>query len=73
MRRLLLALILFLPMWAAAQVVAPRDTIKPRRDSIRVDTTEYWNDSLFNLPRQKVLRDGAVIKPPKKDFVNLKF
>jgi len=66
MRRLLLALILFMPMWAAAQVVAPRDTIKPKRDSIRVDTTEYWNDSLFNLPRQKVLRDGAVIKPPKK-------
>lgn len=48
-----------------AQVVAPRDTIKPRRDSIRVDTLEYWNDSLFNLPRQKALKDGAVVKAPK--------
>ncbi|MCB0820421.1 MAG: hypothetical protein KDC13_07345, partial [Bacteroidetes bacterium] len=66
MRRILLLLLVLLPFAAAAQVVAPRDTIKPRRDSIVVDTTEYWNDSLFNLPKQRVLRDGAVIKPPKK-------
>lgn len=66
MRRILLLLLVLLPFAAAAQVVAPRDTIKPRRDSIVVDTTEFWNDSLFNLPRQRVLRDGAVIKPPKK-------
>ncbi|MEX1189719.1 MAG: hypothetical protein WED33_10715 [Bacteroidia bacterium] len=66
MRRLILALLMLLPVWASAQVVAPRDTIKPRKDSIRVDTSIYWSDSLFNLPRQKVLKDGAVIRPPKK-------
>jgi hypothetical protein len=66
MRKLLPLLLLILPITTIAQVVAPRDTIKPRRDSIVVDTTEFWNDSLFNLPRQKVLRDGAVIRPPKK-------
>lgn len=66
MRRLILSILFLIPAWVAAQVVAPRDTIKPRKDSIRVDTASYWSDSLFNLPSQKVLRDGAVIKPPKK-------
>jgi len=62
MRRLLLVICTLLPFVSAAQVINPRDTIKPKT---KVDTTEFWNDSLFNLPRQKALRDGAVFKGPK--------
>jgi hypothetical protein len=68
MRRLLLLAIFLLPFVAKAQVPsrtqpAFRDTIKPRKDTIRVDTTEYWRDSLFKEMQQKVLKEGA--RPPK--------
>jgi hypothetical protein len=62
MRRLLPIICLLLPFVTAAQVITPRDTTKPK---VRIDTAEFWNDSLFNLPRQKILRDGAVFKAPK--------
>jgi hypothetical protein len=62
MRRILPIICLLFPFVAAAQVITPRDTTKPK---VRVDTAEFWNDSLFNLPRQKILRDGAVFKAPK--------
>lgn len=68
MRRLLLLAIFLLPFVAKAQVPtrtlpAFRDTIKPRKDTIRLDTTEYWRDSLFKEMQQKVLKEGA--RPPK--------
>jgi hypothetical protein len=44
---------------------AYRDTIKPKKDTIRVDTTEFWQDSLFKDPNQRALKDGAVLRPPR--------
>lgn len=70
MRRIFLLFILFIPALAQAQVPSKpqpafRDTIKPRKDTMRVDTTEFWRDSLFKDPKQRVLKDGAVLRPPR--------
>jgi hypothetical protein len=70
MRRIFLLFILFIPALAQAQVPdkpqpAFRDTIKPRKDAMRMDTTEFWRDSVLRDKNQRVLKDGAVLRPPR--------
>ena len=82
MRKLLLQLCILLPVISFAQqpsrnIVSP-DTVKPKRsDSLLVDTTDYWKDTLNPIRDNKIWRDGEVTKPvkprPKKRKFQIRF
>lgn len=70
MNKFLLSLIICLPLAIFAQVP---DTTKPKKTDIKVDTSEFWKDSLFKNGNPKIWRDGEVIRPPKPRAKRRKF
>ncbi len=82
MKKLLLLLLISLPIISFAQqparnILSP-DTIKPKRsDSLLIDTTDYWKDTINPKKDDKIWRDGEVTKPvkprPKKKKFKIRF
>jgi hypothetical protein len=78
MKRFLLVVCLLWGLGLHAQQPAkptntPADTVKPKKTDAPVDTSKYWNDSLFNNGNPKIWRDGQVIRPPKPRARRRKF
>jgi hypothetical protein len=82
MRKILLLLLFLLPFVLLAQEpvrnLSIPDTVKPKKlDSLQVDTTDYWKDTLNPIKDNKIWRDGEVTKPikprPKKKKFKIRF
>jgi hypothetical protein len=70
MNKFLLSLFICLPLAIFAQLP---DTTKPKKSDIKVDTSEFWKDSLFKNGNPKIWRDGEVVRPPKPRAKRRKF
>ncbi len=63
MTRIFTLTLLLLTSVAFAQV--PADSLKPKGRTIKVDTSEFWKDTLFQKGEPKIWRDGEVVRPPR--------
>ena len=77
MNRHLLLLFLLLPIAVFSQVPGNKpsvpDTVKPKKNNLPVDTSEFWRDSLFKDGDPKIWRDGEVQRQPKPPRKRRKF